>query len=352
MNKNPKGSKDDFMRKIQGLFGDISVIKNNKKIIKKEQQAKEENMYLEKNDMRKDDNSNKEIVVAGVNIKKHNFEEAKNRIMKFSKKEVSSVEIRKVRTEGSWFSWNDHNVTGEEFNERIADIQKFLVEIYETNNKTIKEFGEVYKALDSLDKDYIAGILSAIKANEKTSDGLVEANKRIEKVVGDQKKIVCTLLQFKERLDSNQHLFDIDTMWNRSKEIEGDVNSLSEKVDGCESSIDKISEQCRIILKVLQDFQEHINALKEYQDELSSINHLKDVDGMWKQVQEYNAALEQLSAQCRDVAALANSYQSAIEDSKATIAAMDKKLQNAYMLAGGAAVLAVATLAVLFVKVL
>ena len=53
--------------------------------------------------------------------------------------------------------------------------------------KLIKEFGQVYSALEALDKDYIQAILISIKATEETSEGIQKTQEQIKKIVENQR---------------------------------------------------------------------------------------------------------------------------------------------------------------------
>lgn len=101
-------------------------------------------------------------------IEKHNFELIKKRLKEFSEKTQSELEIKRVE-EDSWFFF-DHNVTGKELNERLETIQRLFIDVNTTNNSVIKEFREVYNALDVLDRDYITAIMNNLSAVGKTSD--------------------------------------------------------------------------------------------------------------------------------------------------------------------------------------
>lgn len=107
-----------------------------------------------------------------LNIKTHDFEEAKQRIKEFSEKKVGELKLQHVES-GSWFfGLGDHWVTGKELNDRISIIQKYFIHLDNTNIKTIKEFGDIYKALESLDKDYIQAIVASIKSIEETNENV------------------------------------------------------------------------------------------------------------------------------------------------------------------------------------
>lgn len=104
-----------------------------------------------------------------IAIERHKFDLAKKRLKEFSEKTEAELEIDKVRTDGGFLGLGDHKVTGVELNGRLETIQEHFIAVNTTNNKVIKEFREVYNALDALDKEYIAGILSNVEAIKKTS---------------------------------------------------------------------------------------------------------------------------------------------------------------------------------------
>ena len=104
-----------------------------------------------------------------IEKRRHNFDLAKNRLKEFSAKTEAELAIDRVRTDGDFFGWGDHKVTGYELNRRLETIQKHFIAVNTTNNKVIKEFREVYNALDALDRDYIASIVANVRAIEKTS---------------------------------------------------------------------------------------------------------------------------------------------------------------------------------------
>lgn len=213
-----------------------------------------------------------------ISIKRHNFDLAKNRLKVFSEVTKSEIKLNRVETDGGLFNWFDHNVTGEELNERLGAIQKLFIEFNKTSNKIIKEFREVYNALDALDKDYITCIIANVKAIEKTSndvrkqqeilgqhhDKLSQQQTEIDKSVKNIEKIVNALKVFKNKLEGYKHLSDIDLIWdsfshiqNESKIISNNISNLSKKIDG----------DIRLINKKYESLSD------EFKEELSKANN-------------------------------------------------------------------------------
>ena len=131
-------------------------------------------------------------------IKTHNFEDAKRRLKEVSEKKIEGFEINIVGTKDKFlFLEGDHKVTGDEFNDRIIAINQHLINLHTKTYENNKEFGEVYNALEALDKDYIAVILTSINAIEEVSKHMREEIDTIKEV---QKKILENFQKFKQEL--------------------------------------------------------------------------------------------------------------------------------------------------------
>lgn len=122
-----------------------------------------------------------------LNIKEHNFKEAKNAIKKFSEDSDEIVRFDTVQEKNWVFA---HNVTGEELNKFILQVQNKFYEGNKTQIEIIKEFGQVYKALESLDKDYINSIILTMKSVETDQKQIKKLYKVQEETVNKLKKNV------------------------------------------------------------------------------------------------------------------------------------------------------------------
>lgn len=281
-------------------------------------------------------------------IKRHSFDQAQKRLREFSEKREAELEIEKVETDGGFLWLFDHNVTGTEFNDRLDTIQKHFIAVNQTNNNVIKEFREVYNALDALDKDYIASIVANVKAIEKTSNDvrvqqgtLAQHHKKLEdqqgkldahqveikKNVAVISKIITTLTNYKEKLEAYEHLGAIDEIWSDCqkwhKEIPALLNSVSETV----SIVEKNKEAIVYVRKELEDTNntmwqisnslkeqsDHIESLCVFVEDLKTITHLRDIDGMWDSLSNANASLEKLFAELESAKAVAVKHQQDID---------------------------------------
>ena len=156
-------------------------------------------------------------------IKTHNFEDAKRRLKEVSEKKIEGFKINIVGTKDKFlFLEGEHKVTGDEFNSRIIAINQHLTNLHTKTYENNKEFGEVYNALEALDKDYIAVILTSINAIEEVSKHMREEIDTIKEV---QKKTLENFQKFKQELK-----MDIDEISNESQMRHKEVSSLSKEL--------------------------------------------------------------------------------------------------------------------------
>lgn len=212
-----------------------------------------------------------------ITIKTHDFEVAKQGLKEFSEQTTADLDLKKVDTSkgvGEWFGdWlkgagigTDHKVTGAEFNELTIQIQQHLIEINNQHERFIKEFGQVYDALEALDKDYIQAILISIKATEETSKGIEATQEQIKKIVEDQRKTLEILKKFKQKLDDYNHLQDIDNMWDEfqkwNKETEELSNLIIKVISNIKTNtqaIDILNENEKITNKKIDSLENDLN---------------------------------------------------------------------------------------------
>lgn len=274
-------------------------------------------------------------------IKRHNFDLATKRLKEFSEKTEAELEIDRVETDGGFFGLGNHKVTGDELNKRLETIQQHFISVNETNNKVIKEFREVYNALDALDKDYITSIVANVEAIEKTSNDvrvqqgiLKQHNEKlasqqskldahqaeIEKNVINISKIVTVLKDFKEKLEGYKHLTDIDKIWSDCKTIQNEIRIVSDSITKFSKKAtediatannknkvlsDKVNRDILTLRNEAKAFKEFFSDLSEklestaklldnqipiiqetafFVEYLKTAAHIDDVDSMWDDI--------------------------------------------------------------------
>lgn len=255
-------------------------------------------------------------------IQYHDFENAKEELKKFSEQTPTDLDLKKVDDSkgvgeflGDFFLGRgiglDHKVTGDELNELTSQIQKHLHSINNTQNKLIKEFGQVYSALEALDKDYIQAILISIKSTEETSQSIQETQGQIKKIVENQRKTLEELKKFKQKLDGYAHLGDIDKIWSDCQKWYKEINALSKSIDCATESSKESAEKADAVKVALTAAEMKIEALSKqssgliqklesiiaFTSAIEQVTHLKDVDRMWESLSSAHNSIRNISVE-------------------------------------------------------
>ena len=170
-----------------------------------------------------------------INISKHDFDEAKEHLKEFAEQSQDELYFDKVRTHEDFFGFEfaEHGVTGKEFNTLVEQTQNYISKFYDNQQTLIEEFGQVYKALEALDKDYIQAILSSVAAIEHNNKKILKEQARIDKTIEKQKLTLEALKQFKEKFNEEksknsivEHEERLSTLDDRIVNLEGAVSQL------------------------------------------------------------------------------------------------------------------------------
>ncbi len=187
-------------------------------------------------------------------IEKRNFENQKNKLKKFSKDILSSVNLPNSKTESGLFGWSDHKVTGDQFNNLTNKIQTYLKATNSHVIKIIQEFDEVYKTFDTLDKEYLNKIIASVKAAVIASNQANNNSNDIKKIIEVQKVTIDKLMQFKDKFESVHQVGD---KWNYIKKLKEQTDSIQENFI---QNKDKIEEQVKILHQNLENQKDDILA--------------------------------------------------------------------------------------------
>lgn len=247
-------------------------------------------------------------------IQYHDFEYAKKEIKKFSEQPTTNLDLKRVDDSkgvgeflGDLFFGRgiglDHNVTGEELNDLTSQIQTHLHSINNTQIKLIKEFGQVYSALEALDKDYIQAILVSIKETEKTSKGIQNTQEQIKKIVENQRKTLEELKKFKQKLDGYAHLGDVDKIWSDCQKWHQEISAATEhskdnikRIAELKTALTLTEKKAEALSIHFSQMIERLESVSVFTSALEKITHLQDVDEMWESLAAAHSSLKNISS--------------------------------------------------------
>ena len=254
-------------------------------------------------------------------IKRQNFENSKDEIQKLLSKMPSTVSFQPFQTEGFFFS---HKITGSEANEKLlSPLQSTLIAQNKNITKLLGIASEVYKALDFLDREYINGLVDAVKASEiasnqattasskaeTASDQALEASKEaleasfkagiaqedIKKTIEALKITVSSLKEFK-----NATLKELSALSSLSSQ----VTSVRSIIKSIEQGNADFSSQLISTKDSIQDLEKHVNErfrgfskIQQLSKIIENQKHLGDIDSIWCDVEDQKTNLAELHVQ-------------------------------------------------------
>lgn len=198
-----------------------------------------------------------------INISQHDFDEAKEHLKEFAEQSQDELYFDKVKTHDDFFGFEfaEHGVNGREFNTLVEQTQNYISKFYDNQQKLIEEFGQVYKALEALDKDYIQAILSSVAAIEHNNKKIQKEQARIDKTIEKQASTLQVLKQFKEKFNENNHKEAIEEYKNRLSKLDDRIVSIEDTVN--KLPLEPVSNTAEIeeLRKELKESKEQIKLI-------------------------------------------------------------------------------------------
>ena len=236
---------------------------------------------------------------------KHNFEEAKNKIKRFSENLPSNITFEKVDENGGFLWLFDHNVTGEELNRFMEKVQAQFINFKNNQVSIIREFSEIYKTFDYLDKEYLAGILISLKKAENAVEKANIAQEDIKKTIEALGKTVAVLKNFKDNVTGELEKLkiigpaQIEAVQEVSTHI-GELKELLSKLKHLEIFTQELQQLYLNIKDISIKLNIDVTALMQYKKTLDSYLHLGDVDTMWMDVEQSKKTIKTICTQLSD----------------------------------------------------
>jgi chromosome segregation ATPase len=219
---------------------------------------------------REESSTNEQTMI--VSTRGEGFNKKKNELKAFSEKLPKEANLPSVPVTGGLFGWFNYDVTGSDLNRLTESIQDKMIEQNKVLVRTIQEFNTIYDTFSALDKEYIQGILVALKAaeeaNAKALKGVegVEVNQNeIKQMINQLKQVIQVLQNFKEKIEKIEHLTDVDTIFSIYSAVQNNVIAIETKIEAQELTVAHLTDETKSLLSSQSNFQDHMNQLKENQ---------------------------------------------------------------------------------------
>ncbi len=194
-------------------------------------------------------------------VNKHNFEVAKSQVAQLARNKASVPTLKSFQTEEDFwvFFSRDHRVTGPEINQMlVSPLQQSLSSINLEFGKLYNIAGQIYKAMDYLDGEYMDGIVKGLNsANAASDQALKAANKALDAQKSADEGIRKAQNASKQALDAQEGLkqsfIALEAIVKKLEQFklksESDVRSMQNDIQQVRRSV----EQCQNTLQQAQD---------------------------------------------------------------------------------------------------
>lgn len=211
-----------------------------------------------------------------LTYKKHNFEVAKNKILKIARNVPNSVSLKSFSTSGSFFGFTNHNITGKEANEYlVSPLQTTLIEQNSRIKELLKIADEVYETFDCLDREYIQGIVAALDATKFVSN---QAKSASDQACSASKQALAASNEAKVAQANNKKT--IEALKETVLRLKSFRDSVSTQIDSISSNLNKNQNKLLTVERKTTEISRNslkIDELKvQYNSLLSSISKIND----------------------------------------------------------------------------
>ena len=169
----------------------------------------------------------------------------------------------------------------------VSPLQSTLIDINKTIRSLFDIADEVYKALESLDKEYIQGIVVAVKSAETASD---QAKVASSQALDASKKATQAQADIKETIEA------LRVTVNRLKEFKEQATAELSSISTLKTEMTSANNRITAIDNKISDVADAAKEVKSIRPYFSNLTHIKDVDRMWSDLKSARENVQKLTS--------------------------------------------------------
>lgn len=203
--------------------------------------------------------------------KRDRFEKELKEIEHLQDKKDEPINLKSFETQSGLFGLMQKKVTGAEMNEYSVYLGQTLAEFNTKINNFYLQFKGVYGALESLDKEYLAGIVGAYNEAVEAFKKAEKAQKDVDRTIDDLKIAVEKISEFNKRVNSELERIDSKNWKNDAIEHQGEIDEIDDKAHQIIETIHKYKEDHSSLMNKLEECK---GELEKYKLEKKNTNKL------------------------------------------------------------------------------
>ncbi len=203
--------------------------------------------------------------------KKDKFEKELSEIERLQDKNDRPIRLKSFETQSGLLNLFQKKITGAEMNEYSVYLGETLNEFNEKINKFYLQFKGVYGALESLDKEYLAGIVGAYNEAVQAFKKAEKAQADVDKTLDYLKLAVEKIGEFNKKVSSELARIDPDNWKMEAIKHQRELDEMSGKAVLIIQTIETYKADHANLMKKLDDCQ---NELEKYKKEKKKTNRI------------------------------------------------------------------------------
>ncbi len=188
-------------------------------------------------------------------VKKNKFDKSLANIDKMAKENKKLPEFQCFQEKTGPFELFNAKVTGAEMNEFAAQVQKNFIILNNKTNMFYKQFTEIYNAFESLDKEYISGIVAAFNQAVEATNKAEDAQKDIKNTIDLLEKTVEKIKEFNNKVSYELSLIDSDNWRENALKHQKELNNLDKKAEEIVALLDSYKSQHKELVNQLNMYK-------------------------------------------------------------------------------------------------
>ena len=194
-----------------------------------------------------------------VVVVKRKFEEALIKIEESSKENMTLPELLRFQEKGGLFSLFNKNVTGTEMNNFASKVQENLIVLNTKTNRIFNQFTDVYNAFETLDKEYISGIVGAFNQAMEATKKAEEAQKEINETVELLSITVGKIKEFNDKVSFELSRLGAEDWRDKALKHKEQLEQLDNKATEIISTIDSYRDKHNELIEQLDGYKKEKN---------------------------------------------------------------------------------------------
>lgn len=245
-------------------------------------------------------------------------------------------------------------------NEKLEDQQSKLDVHQAEIGKNVANISKIVTTLKQMHQNELDTLAIISTEHKESIDMLFNKLADAEDYAVNSRNSIAELESFRTKISTLNHLMEVDDIWKKTDEHEVCIKKLEHVEKIYSGKLDKLIQTDSSILQRIDLNEKDINNLKEYKEKLGGISHLKDVDNIWKSVEEHTSQLTESEKRDEELATaiqknkdeVDNRIADVVQTAHVAVESLTKKVKYAYLIAGGSAGLAIIELILLLMKVI